>query len=88
VTLSRGACISSGASVCRWSSETPARRADYEQLAREILKEAAGVDAAEDELFGDAGGDELPPEFQSTGELRKRLREAKQRLDAKRAAEI
>jgi transposase len=60
---------------------------DYEQLAREILKEAAEVDAAEDELFGDARGDELPPEFRSTGELRKRLREAKQRLDAKRAAE-
>ena len=60
---------------------------DYEQLAREILKEAAEVDAAEDELFGDARGDELPPEFQSTGELRRRLREAKQRLDAKRAAE-
>ena len=60
---------------------------DYEQLAREILKEAAEVDAAEDELFGDARGDELPSEFQSTGELRKRLREAKQRLDAKRAAE-
>jgi transposase len=60
---------------------------DYEQIAREIVKEAAEVDAAEDELFGDARGDELPPEFQSTGELRKRLREAKQRLDAKRAAE-
>ena len=60
---------------------------DYEQIAREILKEAAEVDAAEDELFGDARGDELPPEFQSTGELRKRLRDAKQRLDAKRAAE-
>jgi transposase len=60
---------------------------DYEQIAREILKEAAEVDAAEDQLFGDARGDELPPEFQSTGELRKRLREAKQRLDAKRAAE-
>jgi hypothetical protein len=56
-------------------------------IAREILKQAAEVDAAEDELFGDARGDELPPEFRSTGELRKRLREAKQRLDAKRAAE-
>src|SRR3954447_6086554 len=60
---------------------------DYEQIAREILKEAADVDAAEDKLFGDARGDELPSEFQSTGELRKRLRQAKQRLDAKRAAE-
>ena len=27
---------------------------DYEQLAREILKEAARVDAAEDELYGGA----------------------------------
>ncbi|MDP9243450.1 MAG: WYL domain-containing protein, partial [Chloroflexota bacterium] len=59
----------------------------HDYLAREILKEAGDVDAAEDELFGDARGDELPPEFRSTGELRKRLREAKQRLDAKRAAE-
>ena len=33
---------------------------DYEQLAREILKEAGEVDAAEDALYGDARGDELP----------------------------
>jgi transposase len=33
---------------------------DYEQLAREILKEAARIDAAEDELYGDQRGDELP----------------------------
>jgi transposase len=33
---------------------------DYEQLAREILKEAGEVDAAEDELYGEARGDELP----------------------------
>ena len=33
---------------------------DYEQLAREILEEAKAVDAAEDELYGDARGDELP----------------------------
>ena len=36
---------------------------DYEQLAREILEEAKAVDAAEDELYGEARGDELPPEF-------------------------
>ena len=35
----------------------------YEQIAREILEEAAAVDAAEDERFGDARGDELPPEL-------------------------
>ena len=36
---------------------------DYEQLAREILEEAKAVDAAEDELYGQARGDELPEEF-------------------------
>ena len=33
---------------------------DYEQIAREILEEAAEVDAAEDEQFGERRGDELP----------------------------
>ena len=36
---------------------------DYEQLAREILEEAKAIDAAEDELYEDARGDELPEEF-------------------------
>jgi transposase len=36
---------------------------DYEQLAREIVDEATAVDEAEDELYGEARGDELPPEF-------------------------
>ena len=38
---------------------------DYEQLAREALREAAEIDAAEDEQFGDRRGDELPPELAS-----------------------
>jgi transposase len=33
---------------------------DYEQIAREILAEAAAVDAAEDAQSGEARGDELP----------------------------
>jgi transposase len=36
---------------------------DYEQIARGILEEAKAVDAAEDELYGEARGDELPPEL-------------------------
>jgi hypothetical protein len=36
---------------------------DYEQLAKKILKEAAGIDAAEDEQFGERRGDELPPKL-------------------------
>jgi hypothetical protein len=38
---------------------------DYEQLAREILEEAQAVDAAEDELYGDARGDELPEQLRT-----------------------
>jgi hypothetical protein len=60
---------------------------DYAQLAREILEEARAVDAAEDELYGDARGDELPEQLR-TGEGRRAwLREAKRRLEERRAKE-
>ena len=60
---------------------------DYEQLAREILEEAKAVDAAEDELYGDARGDELPEQLR-TGEGRRAwLREAKRQLEEQRARE-
>src|SRR3954454_6000044 len=59
----------------------------YEQVAREILEEAAELDAADDERFGDARGDELPVELRVAGDRRKRLREAKQALDAEREAD-
>ena len=59
----------------------------YEQIAREILEEAARIDAAEDELFGEARGDELPEGLRTSGDRRKVLREAKQALDAERAAQ-
>jgi transposase len=57
---------------------------DYEQLAREILEEARAVDAAEDELYGDARGDALPPELATEQGRRGWLRQAKQRLEAER----
>src|SRR5215207_9433176 len=59
---------------------------DYAQLAREILEEAKAVDAAGDELYGPARGDELPEEFATAQGRRGWLREAKQRLEAERAA--
>src|SRR5918912_3454602 len=59
----------------------------YEEIAREILDDAAAVDAEEDERFGDARGDELPSEL-ATGQGRQKwLRDAKRRLDERRAAE-
>jgi transposase len=59
----------------------------YEEIAREILDGAAAVDAEEDERFGDARGDELPSEL-ATGQGRQKwLRDAKRRLDERRAQE-
>src|SRR3954469_20358318 len=58
----------------------------YEQIAREILEEAARIDAAEDELFGESRGDELPEGLRISGDRRTVLREAKQALEAERAA--
>ena len=59
----------------------------YQQIAEEILQDAARLDAAEDELFGDARGDELPEGLRTSGDRRKWIREAKQAMEAKRAAE-
>ncbi|MGH2983450.1 MAG: transposase [Solirubrobacterales bacterium] len=60
----------------------------YQQLASEILAEAAAVDAAEDERFGEARGDELPPELADPRTRKERLREAKRRLDEEHAAKV
>jgi hypothetical protein len=59
---------------------------DYEQLARELVEPAIATDQAEDELYGEARGDELPPEFATTAGRRGWLREAKKRLEAERTA--
>jgi transposase len=59
----------------------------YEQIAKEILADAARVDAAEDELYGQERGDELPEGLRTSGDRRARLREAKQALEAERAAQ-
>jgi hypothetical protein len=46
-----------------------------------ILREAEATDAAEDKLYGDARGDELPPELRTReGRLRK-IREAREALE-------
>ena len=60
----------------------------YGQLATEILEEAARVDEAEDAAFGDARGDELPPELADPRSRRQRLREAKRRLDEEHEAKV
>jgi transposase len=58
----------------------------YEKIAEEILAEAAEIDAAEDERYGDARGDELPEHLARREGRRAWLKEAKRSLDAERAA--
>ena len=67
------------------ANAAPQATRDYEQIAREILAEADAVDAEEDAQFGDARGDELPPELSTAQGRRGWLREAKRRLDENRA---
>ena len=55
---------------------------DYERVAREIVAEARATDEAEDDLFGEARGDELPEELRTSAGRRKWLREAKRSLEA------
>jgi transposase len=63
----------------------------YEKIRQEverILAEADAVDAAEDERFGDARGDELPAELADPVTRRERLERAKRELEAEQAARV
>ena len=57
---------------------------DHRQIALEILKEADRVDAEEDELYGDARGDELPEQLRTPEGRRAALKAAKERLRRER----
>jgi transposase len=58
----------------------------YEQIAAEVLDEAGRIDAAEDELYGEARGDELPEQLTTREGRRAWLRAAKEELERERAA--
>jgi hypothetical protein len=58
----------------------------YERIVREILDEAAQTDRLEDELYGDARGDELPEQMRTPEGRRAAFRQAKRKLDGKREA--
>ncbi len=57
----------------------------YKQIAAEILAEAGRIDAAEDEVHGDARGDELPEGLRTPNGRRAWLRQAKEELERERA---
>ena len=57
----------------------------YEQIAAEIIADAGRIDAAGDEIHGDARGDELPEGLRTPNGRRAWLREAKEQLERERA---
>ena len=59
---------------------------DYERVGREIVAEARRTDEAENELYGEARGDELPERLQTSEGRRRWLAEAKRDLEAQRMA--
>jgi len=58
------------------------REAVLEAEVARILEEAEAVDQAEDAEFGDARGDELPPELRTRVSRLRKLREARAALEA------
>jgi len=71
------------------ANASPLKTVDATTIAAQverILAEAEAVDAAEDELYGDARGDELPEAMRTRAGRVQRLRELKARLDAEDGA--
>jgi transposase len=58
---------------------------DYRQIAIEILREAEETDRREDELYGQARGDELPEQLRTPEGRRQALEEAKRRIAERKA---
>jgi transposase len=61
--------------------------ASYERVVSEILREAEAIDEREDELYGEARGDELPEPLRTREGRRAAFGEAKRTLDAEREAQ-
>src|SRR3984957_2988483 len=62
------------------------RNRRYESIVEEILQQAEQIDREEDELHGDARGDEPPPHLRTREQRREALAAARDRLQAERAA--
>jgi transposase len=66
------------------ANATSYANADYRRIALEILKEAERIDGEEDELYGDARGDELPEQLRTAEGRRAALKDAKRKLEQER----
>jgi transposase len=63
---------------------SPEASAEFEQIGREIVCEAKATDEAEDELYGEARGDELPEELRTAAGRREFFRQAREELRRER----
>ncbi|HET6868032.1 MAG TPA: transposase [Solirubrobacteraceae bacterium] len=61
---------------------------DFEAIAREILAEAKATDEAEDELYGEARGDELPEQLRTRAGRAEFFRQARERRAAGRPEDL
>jgi transposase len=69
------------------SSAATKSYAAIREEVEQMLEQASRADAADDERFGEARGDELPPELADRRSRRERLRRCRQELEAEQAAE-
>ena len=68
------------------ANASPEANCDYHRIAQEIIASGRATDEAEDERYGEARGDELPPALQTEAARREWLRQAIEELDSERAA--
>jgi transposase len=60
----------------------------YREIVTQILREAEEIDRREDELYGDARGDELPEQLRTAEGRRGALAEAKRRIEERKGRAI
>jgi len=60
----------------------------YRELVTQILREAEEIDRREDELYGEARGDELPEQLRTPGSRRQALADAKRRIEERKRRPI
>jgi hypothetical protein len=65
---------------------SPEANREYQRIAREVLAEAKATDEAEDELYGEARGDELPEQLRTAEGRRAFFADAKRKREQEQAA--
>src|SRR5947207_133653 len=60
----------------------------YSGVVREILREAEETDRREDELYGDARGDELPEQLRTAEGRKAALADTKRRIEERKGRQV